>query len=285
MSYQSGKNSLTVFFPCYNDAGTIGSLVATADTVASEYTEDYEIIVVDDGSTDSSRELLQEIRKRYPLLRLVFHEKNRGYGASLQSGFAHATKELVFYTDGDGQYDLFDLRKLLPVMQEGVDVVNGYKIARCDPSHRILIGKIYLWLMRLLFNFHVRDVDCDFRLIRRKVFDHIALTHTSGVICLELVKKLELAGYRFAEYPVHHFHRTYGRSQFFNLPRLARTAVNIVRLWWQLRVLRNASKNIGGVRRRGQVPQNPSLLYGRDLLKDDPTLTAEREEYARSVRR
>jgi glycosyltransferase involved in cell wall biosynthesis len=164
----------------------------------------------------------------------VFHEKNRGYGTALQSGFSHATKELVFYTDGDGQYDVFELRKLLPIMQDGIDVVNGYKIVRSDPLHRIIIGTVYLWLMRLLFNFHVRDVDCDFRLIRRRVFDHIRLEHTSGVICLELVKKLEMAGYRFVEFPVHHYHRPVGQSQFFNLRRLFETGINILYLWWHL---------------------------------------------------
>ena len=228
------KPSLAIFFPCYNDAATIGSLVATADRVAREFTDDYEIIVVDDGSSDHSRLVLDELQARYARLRLVFHENNRGYGAALQSGFSHATKELVFYTDGDGQYDVYELRKLLPIMQDGIDVVNGYKIVRSDPLHRIIIGTVYLWLMRLLFDFHVRDVDCDFRLIRRRVFDHIKLEYTSGVICLELVKKLEMAGYRFVEFPVHHYHRTVGKSQFFNLRRLFETGINILYLWWHL---------------------------------------------------
>ena len=106
-------------------------------------------------------------RSAYPELRVVYHGANRGYGAALRSGFADATKDLVFYTDGDGQYDVLELKRFLPVLQEGVDVVNGYKIARSDPFHRIVIGKVYLVLMRVLFRFHVRDVDCDFRLIRR----------------------------------------------------------------------------------------------------------------------
>jgi len=244
MSESKSSQSLTIFFPCYNDAGTIASLVAAADTVAREFTSDYEILVIDDGSTDSSRELLQELRKKFETLKLIFHEKNRGYGGALQSGFSNATKELIFYTDGDGQYDVFELRKFFPVMQDGIDVVNGYKIARSDPLHRILIGVIYLRLMRLLFNFHVRDVDCDFRLIRRHVFAAIQLHHNSGVICLELVKKLELAGYRFAEFPVHHYHRTYGRSQFFNFKRLFRTGVNILKLWWQLMIERDTPMKV-----------------------------------------
>jgi glycosyltransferase involved in cell wall biosynthesis len=236
--------SLTIFFPCFNDAGTIGSLIAAADLVAGEFTRDYEIIVVDDASTDSSRALLVELQTKFPELRLVCHERNRGYGGALRSGFAHATKDLVFYTDGDGQYDVLELRRFLPIVQDGIDVVNGYKIARNDPFHRVIIGILYLRLMRLLFNFHSRDVDCDFRLLRRSVFETVRLEHDSGVICLELVKKLELAGFRFAEYPVHHYHRTYGRSQFFRVGRLAHAAVNITRLWWDLVVRRRSPRDV-----------------------------------------
>lgn len=253
------RRSLTILFPCYNDAGTIGSLIAAADVVASEYASDYEIVVVDDGSEDSSRELLRDMASKFPALRLIFHEGNKGYGAALRSGFRAATKELLFYTDGDGQYDVFELRNLLPIMQEGIDVVNGYKIARNDPFHRVVIGIFYLRIMRLLFNFKVRDVDCDFRLLRRRVFDWIHLEHSSGVICLELVKKLELAGYRFAEYPVHHYHRTYGHSQFFNFRRLASTAVNIARVWWELIVLRRTPRDIAHRQLDAQEPVNQSL--------------------------
>ena len=111
------KFSLSIFFPCYNDYGTIGTLVLSADKVARSYTDDYEIIVIDDGSTDGSRKLLKELKKRHDKLKVVFHDRNRGYGGTLKSGFANATKELVFYTDGDGQYDIAELAKFLPVMQ------------------------------------------------------------------------------------------------------------------------------------------------------------------------
>ena len=238
------QNSLTLFFPCYNDAGTIGSLVAAADVVGGRLVRDYEIIVVDDGSIDGSRQLLNDLKNTYPKLRIIYHGFNKGYGAALRTGFTHATKDLIFYTDGDGQYDIYDLLKIFPIMQEGIDIVNGYKIVRNDPYFRTIIGIVYLRMMRLLFNFHIRDVDCDFRLMRTKIFNHVKLKHHSGVICLEMIKKMEAAGYRFAEFPVYHYHRTYGKSQFFNFKRLIKTAYNILVLWYELFVVRDVPSKI-----------------------------------------
>jgi glycosyltransferase involved in cell wall biosynthesis len=236
--------SLTIFFPCFNDAATIGSLVAGAHVVGTGSGRDFEILVVDDGSKDASAAILEALTAKYPELRVVSHGVNRGYGAALRSGFSEAAKDLVFYTDGDGQYDVLELNKFLPVLQEGVDVVNGYKISRSDPLHRVVIGKVYLVLMRLLFGFHVRDVDCDFRLLRRSAVSSISLRHSSGVICLELVKKLELAGFRFVDFPVHHYHRVAGKSQFFNFRRLFATGVNILRLWWEIVVRRDTPRGV-----------------------------------------
>jgi glycosyltransferase involved in cell wall biosynthesis len=228
----SNLQSLSIFFPCYNDAATIGTLVTAAHVVGQESQRAFEIIVVDDGSTDNSRDILKALSETHPELRTVFHAQNQGYGAALRSGFLSARNDLIFYTDGDGQYDVLELSRLLPVMQEGVDVVNGYKISRSDPFHRIILGKVYLKLMRLLFRFKVRDVDCDFRLIRKSAMEKISL------------RKLELAGYRFVDYPVHHYHRVHGRSQFFNFKRLFITSVNILRLFWELNVRRESPRNV-----------------------------------------
>ena len=123
-------------------------------------------------------------------------------------------------------------------------MVNGYKISRSDPFHRVVIGEVYLALMRLLFQFRVRDVDCDFRLMRKSALEKIHLHHASGVICLELVRKLELAGFRFVDFPVHHYHRVHGRSQFFNFKRLFATALNIFRLFWEINVRRDTPRNV-----------------------------------------
>ncbi|MQC19354.1 MAG: glycosyltransferase family 2 protein [Chloroflexi bacterium] len=236
---------LSIFFPAYNDSGTIGSLVITARTTAQLLTDDFEIIVVNDGSPDHTADVADELARTYPEVRVIHHPKNRGYGGALRSGFAGATKEFVFYTDGDAQYDPAELALLWPHMVDGVDVVNGYKISRSDPMHRILIGRVYHHTVKLLFGLKVRDVDCDFRLIRRSVFDRITLEKNSGVICLELMKKLTDAGCRIAEVPVHHYHRAFGKSQFFNFPRLWHTAQDVFRLWVQLVIFKTHRKQAG----------------------------------------
>jgi len=228
---------LSIFFPAYNDSGTIASLVIAARASAQKLTNDFEIIVVNDGSADHTAEIADELAQTYPEVRVIHHPANRGYGGALRTGFSESRKELVFYTDGDAQYDPAEMEALWPKMTPGVDVVNGYKISRSDPMHRIIIGRVYHHTVKILFGLKVRDVDCDFRLIRRAVFDRISLEHNSGVICLELMKKLTDAGCRIEEVPVHHYHRTHGKSQFFNFPRLWHTAQDVFKLWMRLVVV------------------------------------------------
>jgi glycosyltransferase involved in cell wall biosynthesis len=231
--------SVSAFFPCFNDGGTIASVVVLANETLQEVTTDYEIIVVDDGSTDHSVAVLEELlRSRSVPLRIVRHPRNLGYGGALRTGFAEANKEWVFYTDGDAQYDVAELRKLLALVDDGVDVVQGYKLRRQDAWHRVLLGAVYRTVARIVFCLKIRDVDCDFRLIRRSVLQKIALEHNSGIICLELVRKLQDGGARFVEVPVHHYRRTYGRSQFFTAPRIAEVILDMMRLWWRLMVRR-----------------------------------------------
>jgi glycosyltransferase involved in cell wall biosynthesis len=228
------RPSLSIFFPAYNDAGTIASLAIAAHMTARQVTEDYEVIVVDDGSPDHTGALLDELALHFPWLRVVHHDANRGYGGALRTGFGTASKELVFYTDGDAQYDPRELTALCEALTPDVDFVNGYKIGRSDPMHRIVIGRLYHWLVRTAFGLRLRDVDCDFRLMRREVFDKVVLTRSSGVICVELMKKVQDHGFRIAQVPVHHYHRSYGKSQFFNFPRVARTLLDLTKLWFEL---------------------------------------------------
>ena len=247
MSAPAGKPAgLRVFFPAYNDSGTIASMVIRAVQAASTLTPDYEVIVVNDGSADSTASIADELARTYSHVRVVHHHRNRGYGGALQTGFRSATKELIFYTDGDAQYDPVEMTALWARLTPDADLVNGYKISRSDPLHRIIIGRIYHHTVSLLFGLKVRDVDCDFRLMRRSIFDRIQLEKTSGVICLELMKKVHDAGFRIVEVPVHHYHRAFGKSQFFNFPRIGRTAIDVMRLWFALVVL--------GRHRHGSAP-------------------------------
>ena len=183
--------SISVFFPCYNDAGSIGLLVQDAKSLLKTLTNDFEIIVVDDGSKDESRKILQRLKREVKELKLVFHKENLGYGGALKSGFKAATKDFVFYTDGDGQYSVLELSKLIDKLDGSVDVVQGYKLERHDPWYRLIIGKSYHIFSKIMFGLKVRDVDCDFRLIRRKILEKVDLEYNSGVICVELVKKLQ----------------------------------------------------------------------------------------------
>jgi len=245
MTMHQRASGISVFFPAFNDANIIGSMVKQASALLPTLTDNYEVIVINDGSTDSTEEVVAEIARAIPCVRLVSHQQNQGYGAALRSGFQHASKELVFYTDGDGQYDVRDLSSLVPLMTTDCDVVNGYKLNRADPSHRVILGSVYNRLARFLFRLPTRDVDCDFRLIRRSAFERIKLRSSSGVICVEMIYKLHSAGCVFAETPVHHYERPFGKSQFFTLRRVARTLFDLITLWIELVVLkRNRSSQL-----------------------------------------
>jgi glycosyltransferase involved in cell wall biosynthesis len=234
--------SLSVFFPAYNDAPSLPKLLAKTFEMLELHVADYEVIVVNDGSYDNTAAVLEQLRAQYgPRLRVVTHPQNRGYGGALRSGFEAAGKEFVFYTDGDSQYDVSELPHLLDLVGPDTGLVNGFKLERHDPAHRIWIGKTYNFCARLLFRIRIRDIDCDYRLIRRSLLQRIRLTSTSGTICVELVRKLEMTGCEVLETGVHHYPRLYGKSQFFRLRSLAITLYELVRLWVRVVILRQTA--------------------------------------------
>lgn len=235
--------SISTIFPAYNDGGTIASMVAAASIACKQVANDFEIIVVNDGSSDYTASILEELTHKYPQLRVLTHHSNQGYGAALKTGFTAAKKDWVFYTDGDSQYNPLELVNLVNALQEGVDLVNGYKLTRNDSWIRIVIGRAYHYLVKFLFNIPIRDVDCDFRLIPRNVLAEINLKSVSGAICLEMVKKIADAGYVFAEVPVNHYSRKYGVSQFFVPWRVLRTLQQIAQLYWMLVMRKEHLKN------------------------------------------
>lgn len=265
--------SISIFFPFLNDWGTVGSLVALSIATVSKLTDDWEVIIINDGSKSEDRQALNAIvdllNSKLPpspklrragktqnsklhlktqnlnnRIRIIDHDKNWGYGGALRSGLNAATKDLIFYTDCDAQYDPRELTKLYQALKPDISMVNGYKIKRNDPIHRIIAGKIYHYIVKFAFRLPIRDTDCDFRLVRKKVFSpstgsglgKVELFENTGTICVELVRKIHYYGYKISEMPVHHFWRTSGKSQFFNFRRLYKTGTNLIKLWWKLMV-------------------------------------------------
>jgi len=235
-------HSISAFLPAYNDAATIGGLVDKLVDVLPSLTHDYEVIVVNDGSSDETAEVLRNRQAKYACLRVVTHPQNRGYGGALISGFSAATKDVLYYTDGDAQYDVASVKDLVAQLSPELGFVNGFKISRSDPWYRVWIGKTYGWVVKKLFGLKIRDVDCDVRLIRTSLLRKLELHCQSGMICVELIKKLQNAGAKCAEVPVHHYPRISGSSQFFSFRHLSRTFVQLPHLWYELVLLSPAQR-------------------------------------------
>lgn len=228
------KPSISGFFPYLNDWGTIGSLVTSLDDVLQKWAKQYEIIIVDDGSNKKSKEILQILKRKFSKLRVVSHTKNGGYGAAIKSGIKASKFDWVFYTDGDAQYDPGEIEELLNVLGPKSDVINGYKIKRNDPWYRVFLGKSYHHTVRFLFNTPIRDTDCDFRLIRKSIFKSFDLESDTGLICIEMIKKISDFGFKFQEVPINHYWRTSGKSQFFNFKRTSAVLFGLLKLWYKL---------------------------------------------------
>jgi glycosyltransferase involved in cell wall biosynthesis len=227
-------HSVSAVFPCYNDETTIGGLVDDVYRALEPIVEHVEVIVVNDGSADGSRATLDTLAAARSWLRVIHHETNGGYGKALISGFTAAQHEWIFYTDGDAQYDASEAALLVPLASDEVDLVQGYKIGRGDSWYRKVIGRCYHHVVKRLFTLKVRDTDCDFRLFRRQLIVDRPLTSTSGVICVEMMRTFDQAGARFVEIPVHHYFRPSGKSQFFRVPAVARSARQLLALWWNM---------------------------------------------------
>lgn len=222
--------SLTVFFPCHNEVDNIERLVRQTAQFLPQVAEKYEIIIVNDGSTDGTRELADRLSEQMPQVRAVHHETNRGYGGALQSGFEAAQHEYIFFTDGDGQFDVTEIPLLIELLDRA-DMALGWRLKRADSFIRVINATAYRTLIRFLFGLRVRDIDCAFKLIPRRVIEAIELHSTGALISAELLIKACRAGFTYAEVGVHHYPRLAGEQSGAKLSVILR----MFRELWKLR--------------------------------------------------
>ena len=208
--------SISVFFPCYNEQENVGRTVEKALEVMQKLNADFEVIIVDDGSSDGTGQIADEIAGRDGRVKVVHHEGNLGYGAALQSGFKAATKELVFYTDGDGQFEINEMPPLLALMEQ-YDIVSCYRLNRQDSLIRKINGWCWTRLVCLMFGLKIRDIDCAFKLYKREIFDKIELSSTGALIDAEILARAARKGYRITQKGVHHYPRMAGKQSGANI--------------------------------------------------------------------
>ena len=210
------EHTISVFFPCCNEAENIPGLVNKTLTVLNSLTSDFEIIIVNDGSSDNTAEVIDSLAAQNPSVRVIHHETNSGYGAALQSGFRAAEKELVFYTDGDAQFDIAELPAILPLINQ-YDIVSCYRLDRKDTAIRKINAWCWTKLVCSLFKMKIRDIDCAFKLFKREIFDQIEMHSTGALIDTEILARAIRKGYTVTQTGVHHYPRTAGSQTGANL--------------------------------------------------------------------
>lgn len=225
---------ITAFFPAHNEEANIGELAKKTSKVLSELCEEYEIIVVNDGSKDKTKEVVENLMKEDKHIRLINHEVNKGYGAALKSGFYNAKYEWIFFTDGDGQFDVSEIKKLIDLSKD-CDIATGYRIKRQDPIHRKINAFAWGTLVKLLFGFKVKDVDCAFKLIKKEIIDKIQLEADGAMISTELLAKANKLGYRIKEVGVNHYPRKAGKQTGAKLKVILRAFKELFKLYGKLK--------------------------------------------------
>ena len=219
--------SLTVFFPVYNDAATVRRVTEKALRVCGELTDDFEVIIVDDGSPDASGVIADELAHEHAQVRVVHHPQNRGYGAAVRSGLAESRHEWICFTDGDDEYDLRDLRKLWR-LRHRYDLIITFRYVRRYSGLRIVISRVYNVVLRRLFYTRYRDVSTGLRLIRKEVVDELPLEATSPFIGAEIAIKTMLKGYRVGEMGIQTFPREFGKGNSTSPHNIYRTIVDML---------------------------------------------------------
>jgi glycosyltransferase involved in cell wall biosynthesis len=234
---EKGKQmNISAFFPAYNEAENLPALTEKMAAVLKTLAEAWEIIIVDDGSRDSTPQVAEALVKRIPGVRYLRHHVNQGYGGAVKTGLTSAKYEWIFFTDGDGQFDPQELALLIPHTQDA-DFVAGYRIKRRDNLVRTLNAFAWGTLVRTLFGLHgkVRDIDCAFKLFRREVVDKNSLQANGAMISTELLVRSKQAGYRFREQGVHHYPRLAGKQTGAKWQVILRAFRELFRFYFRIR--------------------------------------------------
>jgi glycosyltransferase involved in cell wall biosynthesis len=241
--------SISAVLPAYNEEAIIERTVRHVASVLSGLVDDFEVIVTNDGSRDRTGPILAELAQREPELRLrvVAHQRNRGYGAALASGFEAATKDWIFLTDGDKQFDVSELADFLPAMDGQTDLVIGWRRNRADPPMRLLNAWGWKTLVNTLFGYTARDVDCAFKLFRRSVWQSLTVHARGATFSAEFLVKARRLGFSVCELPVSHYPRTAGSPTGARLDVIVRAFVELFHLW------RNLDRELAEDPRRGQA--------------------------------
>ena len=226
--------SISVFFPCYNEQDNVARTTERAIAVLEKLNADYEAIIVDDGSKDATGQIADKIAARNKRVRVVHHPTNLGYGAALQSGFRAAAKELVFYTDGDGQFDMSEMPPLLPLIKQ-YDIVSCYRLNRQDNMIRKINAWCWTKLVCFLFKMKIRDIDCAFKLYKREIFDNIKMVSTGALIDTEILARATRKGYAVTQRGVHHYPRTSGTQTGAKLGVIIRAFRELFKLYNQIK--------------------------------------------------
>ena len=221
--------SLSIFFPAYNDECSIDGLTRKSIEVAKKLTDDYEIVIVHDHSPDHTGEVADGLAKEFKEVKVIHHKENMGVGNAMISGYANSTKEWVFYTDGDAQYDVGELEKLAEHTKD-YDVIIGYRIKRAEGFKRVFTSKCFHLIVFTLFGIRVRDIDCSFKLLNRRFLNKISFHTNSGLIDTEILIQAKRLKLPIKEVGVTHYDRKFGKSQCMRLRLILSMLLDTVKL-------------------------------------------------------
>lgn len=228
------RRSFSAFFPCYNEEANVERVTRAAVKAFGRISDDYEVIIVNDGSRDRTGELADRLATEIPCVRAVHNRPNRGYGGALQRGFREATKSFIFYTDGDGQFDFEEIDLVLPLLDR-YDIVSAYRMNRQDPFIRKVNAFCWGTFVNLLFDLKIRDVDCAFKVYPKRFIDEIEMKSSGAMIDTEMLARARRLGYTIGQVGVHHYPRTAGTQTGANPRVILRAVSEAIRLRGEIR--------------------------------------------------